>query len=81
MKAEVSKAVPLPPPFTPVELKLVFETPDELEAFYAIMNHTTVVESVGFNEQSNLICDELESLGAINYIKKYDLLRKAIKDN
>lgn len=77
MKAEVSKAVPLPPPFTPVELKLVFETPDELEAFYAIMNHTTVVESTKFLVQAHLI---RKALGRVDYYPKWEALNRAIKE-
>jgi hypothetical protein len=66
--------------FKPVVLHITLETSDEIEAFYAIMNHARVCDSVGFGDQSDQIRNELNRTqsGGVQQHKKFELLTKAL---
>lgn len=68
------KIIP-PPVFTPVELKLTFESEAELDKFYAIMNHTWILDGSGFEQSANVIRAQIQRGGGckqyINDITEY----------
>lgn len=63
--------------FTPIKLTLTLQSQDEVDALYAIMNHTIITHAVGLGPQSDKIRDSLRRF-AKNQQRVWEILDKTI---
>ena len=74
-----AKAKQLEAHFRPVELTITLDTEEELNSFYALMNHSTIISAVNFYNQAGAIRYELSKNGPVRYGNMHDKLNEALK--